>query len=209
MHSCSNQTNLALKGIIGIEAFAQIANRTGHAADGANYTQVCGSHWTARCLPAGVLTSRLRQIAHDYISQWETYGINNVTTTPHAELSYGNASSYVLLYNLYADAELGLQLVPQSVYDMQSAFYPTVFNKYGVPLDTRHTYTKSKRASTPFPSGCRQMADACRADDWELFCAAVASSSTKAQFISTIAKWLGETPTNFAFTDLYDTITGE
>ncbi|KAK0941868.1 hypothetical protein LTR48_001306 [Friedmanniomyces endolithicus] len=162
----ANQTNLALKGIIGIEAFAQIANRTGHAADGANYTQ----------------------IAHDYISQWETYGINKVTTTPHAELSYGNASSYVLLYNLYADAELGLQLVPQSVYDMQSAFYPTVFNTYGVPLDTRHTYTKN---------------------DWELFCAAVASSSTKAQFISTIAKWLGETPTNFAFTDLYDTITGD
>ncbi|KAK1082607.1 hypothetical protein LTR33_003801 [Friedmanniomyces endolithicus] len=161
----ANQTNLALKGIIGIEAFAQIANRTGHAADGANYTQ----------------------IAHNYITQWETYGINNATTTPHAELSYGNASSYVLLYNLYADAELGLQLVPQSVYDMQSAFYPTVFNTYGVPLDTRHTYTKN---------------------DWELFCAAVASSSTKTQFISTIAKWLGETPTNFAFTDLYDTITG-
>ncbi|KAK0247018.1 hypothetical protein LTS09_017845 [Friedmanniomyces endolithicus] len=162
----ANQTNLALKGIIGIEAFAQIANRTGHAADGANYTQ----------------------IAHNYITQWETYGINNATTTPHAELSYGNASSYVLLYNLYADAELGLQLVPQSVYDMQSAFYPTVFNTYGVPLDTRHTYTKN---------------------DWELFCAAVASSSTKAQFIPTIAKWLGETPTNFAFTDLYDTITGD
>ncbi|KAK1073809.1 hypothetical protein LTR74_001663 [Friedmanniomyces endolithicus] len=162
----ANQTNLALKGIIGIEAFAQIANRTGHVADGANYTQ----------------------IAHDYITQWETYGINSATTTPHAELSYGNASSYVLLYNLYADAELGLQLVPQSVYDMQSAFYPTVFNTYGVPLDTRHTYTKN---------------------DWELFCAAVASSSTKAQFISTIAKWLGETPTNFAFTDLYDTVTGD
>ncbi|TKA69798.1 hypothetical protein B0A55_06469 [Friedmanniomyces simplex] len=162
----ANQTNLALKGIIGIEAFAQIANRTGNAADGANYTQ----------------------IAHDYISSWETYGINNDTTYPHAELSYGNASSYVLLYNLFADAELGLQLVPQSVYDMQSAFYPTVFNEYGVPLDTRHTYSKN---------------------DWELFCAAIASSGTKEQFISTVAKWLGATPTNFAFTDLYDTVTGD
>lgn len=47
-----------------------------------------------------------------------------------------------LLYNLYADRLLGLKLVPQSVYDMQSAFYPTVNNKYGVPLDTRHGYTK-------------------------------------------------------------------
>jgi hypothetical protein len=47
-----------------------------------------------------------------------------------------------LLYNLYGDKVLNLGLVPQSVYDMQSAFYPTVNNKYGVPLDTRHTYTK-------------------------------------------------------------------
>lgn len=45
--------------------------------------------------------------------------------------------------------------------------------------------------------------------DWETFCASIASDSTKAEFISTLAKWLGETPTNFAFTDLYDTITGK
>jgi hypothetical protein len=47
-----------------------------------------------------------------------------------------------LLYNLFNDAELGLGLVPQSVYDMQSAYYPTVQLQYGVPLDTRHNYTK-------------------------------------------------------------------
>lgn len=51
-----------------------------------------------------------------------------------------------LLYNLYADMELGLNLVPQSVYDMQSTFYPTVEIKYGVPLDTRHSYTKGEHA---------------------------------------------------------------
>lgn len=50
-----------------------------------------------------------------------------------------------LLYNLYADRELGLGMVKQSVYDMQSAFYPTVREKYGVPLDTRHYYTKGER----------------------------------------------------------------
>lgn len=105
---------------------AQIANRTGHAEDGANYTR----------------------IAHEYIRLWQGYGINYNATTPHAELNYGNSSSYVLLYNLFGDAELGLDLVPQSVYDMQSKFYPTVFNEYGVPLDTRHTYTKGKRTNS-------------------------------------------------------------
>lgn len=53
-----------------------------------------------------------------------------------------DANSSGLLYNLYADRQLGLDLVPEWVYDMQSTFYPTAENKYGVPLDTRHTYTK-------------------------------------------------------------------
>lgn len=49
-----------------------------------------------------------------------------------------------VLYNLFADRELGLNLVPQSVYEMQSAFYPTVEARYGVPLDTRHDLAKSE-----------------------------------------------------------------
>ncbi|PIB02392.1 hypothetical protein CB0940_01877 [Cercospora beticola] len=162
----ANQTNLAIKGIIGIEAMAQIANRTGNVADGKNYTR----------------------IAHDYIAKWQKLGINSNANPPHTTFNYGNNSSYSLLYNLYADRELGLQLVPQSVYDMQSTFYKTKFNKYGVPLDTRHTYTKN---------------------DWEIFCAAIAASDTKSQFTSVIAKWLDQTPTNHGFGDLYDTISGD
>ncbi len=49
-----------------------------------------------------------------------------------------------LLYNLYGDKLLGLNLVPQSIYDMQSTFYPTVVQNYGVPLDTRNAFTKCK-----------------------------------------------------------------
>ncbi|KAF7186316.1 Glutaminase A [Pseudocercospora fuligena] len=163
--SAANQTNLAIKGIIGIQAMAQIANRTGNVADGQNYTK----------------------IAADYITKWQGYAINKNDNPPHTTFNYGNSSSYSLLYNLFADAELGLNLVPKSVYTMQSNFYKTKFNTYGVPLDTRHTYTKA---------------------DWELFCAAIAESETKNMFTSTIAKWLNVTPTNFAFTDLYDTISG-
>jgi hypothetical protein len=55
-----------------------------------------------------------------------------------------------LLYNLYADRLLGLNLVPQSIYEMQSAFYPTVAQTYGVPLDTRNIVTKCSFYSTPF-----------------------------------------------------------
>ena len=34
---------------------------------------------------------------------------------------------------------LNLRLVPQTIYEMQTSFYPLVANEYGVPLDSRHT----------------------------------------------------------------------
>lgn len=115
--------------------------------------------------------------------------------------------TYSLLYNLFGDKELGLDLVPQSVYDMQSEFYPTVFNEYGVPLDTRHTYTKgtSQTHDTTMLFSTNESVVA----DWQLFCASVATKKTKDEFISVVANWLDKTPTNYPFTDLYDTITGK
>ncbi|KAF4625758.1 hypothetical protein G7Y89_g12403 [Cudoniella acicularis] len=116
----ANQTNLALKGIIAIEAMATISKLTGHTADASNFSS----------------------IAKSYISQWQKYAVVSSANPPHTNLDYQDNSSHGLLYNLYADKLLGLGLVPQSIYDMQSTFYPTVAQKYGVPLDTRNVYTK-------------------------------------------------------------------
>lgn len=137
----SNQTNLALKGIIGIQAMSKIANLTGNYKTGSNYSS----------------------IAAKYLSVWQEHGIASSASPPHSTLAYDDEASYGeheplfhniiesnltmfmlkgLLYNLWADRALALDFVPESVYDMQSAFYSTVFNKYGVYLDTRHTYTK-------------------------------------------------------------------
>ncbi|TVY85335.1 Glutaminase A [Lachnellula suecica] len=163
--SLANQTDLALKGMIGIEAMAVIANLTGNTADAANYTN----------------------IAHSYIEQWQVLGIAHDATPPHTTLAYGMNDTHGLLYNLYGDAELSLNLVPQSVYDMQSAFYPTVNEIYGVPLDTRHNYTKN---------------------DWEMFTAAIASDTTKQMFVKDVAAWIDQTTTSKPETDWYDAITG-
>lgn len=178
----SNQTNLALKGIIGIEAMATISSITNNPDDSENRTT----------------------IAKDYIERWQTLGIVNNTKPAHTTLSYGDSSSHGLLYNLYADRELGLNLVPQSVYDMQSSFYPTIEATYGVPLDTRHSYTKSR-----CPLIQMQNPQANRLGDWELFAAAVASNSTRDMFIKDLATWINETPTNRPMTDLYETSSGE
>lgn len=179
----SNQTNLALKGMIGIQAMSVIANLTSHSDDAANFSS----------------------IAHDYITKWQDLAIAKHASPPHTTLSYGDTNSHGqshfssilntwlissagLLYNLFADAQLGLGLVPDSVYQMQSNFYPTVANKYGVPLDTRHSYTKG---------------------DWQCFTAAIASSDTRSTFFKDLAIWVNQTPTNRPLTDLYDTITGK
>ncbi|KAI5922664.1 glutaminase GtaA [Camillea tinctor] len=165
--SLANQTNLAIKGIIGLRAMAEISQLTGHTDDATSYGNT----------------------ATDYITQWQGYGINAAASPPHTTLSYNDPSSHGLLYNLYANSLLGFgtDFVPESVYDMQSNFYPTVALEYGVPLDTRHNYTKT---------------------DWMLWCAAIASADTRAVFIDRIANWINETPTNRALTDLYDAATG-
>ncbi len=145
---------------------AEIANLTGNTADAANFTNIAGS----------------------YIDQWQVLGIAQDANPPHTTLGYGLNDTHGLLYNLYGDAELNLNFVPKSVYDMQSALYPTINDAFGVPLDTRHNYTKS---------------------DWQMFAAAIASSSTQQLFISGLAKFVAETPTDEPLTDLYDAQTGK
>lgn len=88
---------------------------------------------------------------------------------------------------------------------MQSAFYPTVQNTYGVPLDTRHTYTKGEATRISYVDILLKH----HTGDWELFAAAVASTSTRDMFIQLLANWINVTPTNRALTDLYDTTTGK
>ena len=183
----ANQTNLALKGIIGIEAMAVIANLTGNTTTSNNYSM----------------------IAHDYITEWQTLGIAMDADPPHTTLAYGMNETHGLLYNLYGDKELNLNLVPQSVYDMQSAFYPTIIEEYGVALDTRHDYAKSESRS--FTQGQITHTDGmCNTiDDEQLLASAVASADTAAMIIKNIATWVSETPTNRALTDLYNATGGE
>ena len=127
-------------------------------------------------------------IAQSYLEFWMEHGINHDANPPHANLQYDSPETHGLLYNLYADALLGLDFIPREVYDMQSNFYPTVAQKFGVPLDTRNKWTKS---------------------DWEMFAAAVASPDTQRMMIKTLADWINVTPTHRPLTDLFNVDTGD
>jgi hypothetical protein len=74
--------------------------------------------------------------------------------------------------------------VSQRIYKIQSDWYHYVLQRYGLPLDSRHLYTKS---------------------DWEFFAAAITSSGVRAEILDRVACWVNETTTDRPMTDLYDT----
>lgn len=156
-----NQTNLAIKGIVGLQAMVSIATIADDATSSQNYSSTASS----------------------FYSQWEELAID--PSERHTLLSYQWRSSYGLLYNTFPDVLLNLNLIPQSIYDMQSEWYPTVSQIFGVPLDSRHSYTKS---------------------DWEMWTAATCSPETRRLFVNALGYWINQTDTDTAFSDLYETI---
>jgi hypothetical protein len=87
--SSSNMTNLALKGILGIKAMGEMSNVAGNQNDAKKY----------------------RDQASSYISKWASLA----GSSGHLTFTYGEASSFGLMYNLYADKLMGTGLVPSDV----------------------------------------------------------------------------------------------
>ncbi|KAI1385641.1 DUF1793-domain-containing protein [Hypoxylon trugodes] len=115
----ANQTNLAIKGIVGLQAMSAIARVAGKPDDGAAFATKASS----------------------YYETWEKFAID--PSGKHTLLAYQWRSSWGLLYNVYFDKLLNMGLVDPKVYDMQSKWYAMVSQTFGVPLDNRHHYTKS------------------------------------------------------------------
>lgn len=67
-----NQTNLAIKGIIGLKAMSKISHMTGNSADEKKYSDV----------------------ADDYLKYWRRNAINHDAETPHSILQYGAPDTY-------------------------------------------------------------------------------------------------------------------
>ncbi|KAI1088020.1 DUF1793-domain-containing protein [Rostrohypoxylon terebratum] len=156
----ANQTNLAIKGIVGLQAMSAIARVVGNS-DAEFFSAT----------------------AESYYARWESLAID--PSGQHTLLAYQWRSSWGLLYNIYYDKLLNMGLVKPALYAMQSRWYATVSQVFGVPLDNRHHYTKS---------------------DWQIWTAATCSRSTRRLFVNALAYWLNETSTNLPFSDLYETV---
>lgn len=90
-------SNLAIKGIIAIGAMSEISKVLGQTGEADQYWKTASEH----------------------VVQWKTSAtLNNQIT-----LRYGNVDAFGLLYNLYADRLLKMNLVPEEVYSTLADTY--------------------------------------------------------------------------------------
>lgn len=113
----AHNTNLSVKAIMGIEAYAILAEMLGDVEEAKNH----------------------HALAKEMASDWEV----RANAGDHYALAFGNPDTWSLKYNLVWDKLWNSQLFSEEVYQKELAYYIKQSRKYGTPLDSRRNYTKS------------------------------------------------------------------
>ena len=104
--TASNQTNLAIKGIIAIEAMSKMSSVIQQGADVSKYAVSTGLLATVATL------IRPQSAAAQLYDQWKGLALSSAQ---YVLAAYGETSTWTLGYNLFADVWLGTNLVDSSV----------------------------------------------------------------------------------------------
>ena len=157
-HNC----NLSLKAICGVAGYAEMARMKGLTEEADRYLQTA------------------RQMAQ----KWEQMALEG----DHYRLAFDREGTWSQKYNMIWDLLWDLHLFSDEVYSREIAYYLTVQNKYGLPLDCRRDYTKS---------------------DWIMWTAAMApDTETFQRFVTPVYDYIHETESRVPISDWSDTKTG-
>jgi len=156
----ARNANLSAKAIMGIACYGQLARQLGDLNTANEYTT----------------------LARDYAKRWVAMAQDG----DHSALTFDKpAGSWSQKYNLVWDKLLDLNIFPPEVTRQEVAFYLTHQQKYGLPLDSRRTYTKS---------------------DWTLWTATLATNPADfAALVAPIWQFANDTPTRVPLTDWHET----
>ena len=113
----AHNTNLSIKAIVALGAYAQLAEKLGRREE------------SAAC----------RKSAEEMAKKWGPMADDG----DHYRLAFDKPGTWSQKYNLVWDKILGLNLFPPEIARKEIAFYKNVQNTYGLPLDNRETYTKT------------------------------------------------------------------
>jgi Domain of unknown function (DUF4965)/Domain of unknown function (DUF1793)/Domain of unknown function (DUF5127)/Domain of unknown function (DUF4964) len=159
----AHNTNLSIKAIEGLAAYAAMARGLGKNDIAAEYSS----------------------LAKDMAAKWQQMAIDG----DHYKLAFNNPGTWSQKYNLVWDRILGFNLFPAAVRQTEIAFYLKHLNRFGLPLDSRKSYTKL---------------------DWQIWTATLADRPEDWNaLLDPVGHWVNEGPTRVPLTDWYDTQTGK
>ena len=157
-----HNANLSIKAILGVGGFGQICAALGQTADADRYLAT----------------------ARDLVGQWQ----RKAADAHSYRLGFDQPGSWSQKYNLIWDRILGLGLFPSEIAETEMAHYRGKLNRYGLPLDSRETYTKL---------------------DWLVWTACLTGKQQDfVDMLAPIEAWLDAAPTRVPLSDWYDTVTG-
>lgn len=159
MGHLAHNANLSVKAILALAAYGDLCRMRGDTKTAARY----------------------RSLAEGYARHW----IQAAADGNHSRLAFDKPDTWSQKYNLVWDRILGLNIFPPTVARQEIAYYKTVMQPYGVPLDSRTHLTKT---------------------DWSLWSATLADNRADFEtLISPIYDYLNQTTARMPLVDSYVT----